>query len=111
LQTSNTTLATASTTATTAPDASSTALTDPTNTALTSSSASAKSTAIEAVTVSASLLQAFKTSGSIANATINLGKVRYNINTGRLTFNGKALQGGQQGELAAKCRQVLKGRR
>jgi len=56
-------------------------------------------------------LQAFKTSGSIANATLNLGKVWYNINTGRLTFNGKELQGGQQGKLAAKCAEILKGRR
>ncbi|MGY8992305.1 MAG: hypothetical protein ACKVHL_12065, partial [Rhodospirillales bacterium] len=54
------------------------------------------------------LLQAFQSAGSIPDATLNLGKVRYDISSGRLTFNGKPLEGDQQAELAAKCRELFK---
>jgi hypothetical protein len=40
-----------------------------------------------------------------------VGKVKYNLSSGRLTFNGQTLGGGDQRELAEKCRSVLSGGR
>ena len=39
-----------------------------------------------------------------------VGKVKYNIASGRLTFKGQTLGGSHQRELARQCQKVLKGR-
>jgi len=40
---------------------------------------------------------------------MTVGKVRYNIKTGALTFNGQSLTDPDQDALAAACRSILKG--
>lgn len=41
----------------------------------------------------------------------SIGKVKYNINSGRLTFNGQPIGNSEQTELAEKCRAIVaKGR-
>ncbi len=44
-------------------------------------------------------------------ADVPVGTIRYDINSGRITFNGQPLTGPQQAQLVARCREVLKGRR
>ena len=44
-------------------------------------------------------------------ADVPVGTIRYDINSGRITFNGQPLTGPQQAQLVARCREALKGRR
>ena len=44
-----------------------------------------------------------------AGLNMTVGKVRYNIKTGALTFNGQSLTDPDQDALAAACRSILKG--
>ncbi len=39
----------------------------------------------------------------------SVGKVRFDIMSGKLTFNGQPLGGGDQAELAKKCSQLING--
>ena len=40
-------------------------------------------------------------------AMVAVGKVEYNIKSGKLTFNGQELAGGEERELAVKCQKIL----
>ena len=46
--------------------------------------------------------------GKIGDAKI--GTVKFDINSGKMTFNGQRISGRTQAELSAKCKQVLSGR-
>ena len=52
-------------------------------------------------------LQAMETVSKSADMTLNVGTVRYNINTGAMTFNGKPLNDASEAELAEKCRAMM----
>jgi len=51
--------------------------------------------------------QAFEEAARIGTADATVGKVRYNINSGKLTFNGESLTREAETELAHKCREVM----
>ncbi len=51
--------------------------------------------------------QAFEEAARIGAAEATVGTVRYNINSGRLTFNGQSLTPEAEAELAHKCREMM----
>ena len=79
--------------------------------AATSDTSAALTEAAQAATDSAAAdtaaLQAMETVSKSADMTLNVGTVRYNINTGAMTFNGKPLNDASEAELAEKCRAMM----
>ncbi len=73
--------------------------------------ATASTTATQAATASASAdaaaLSASETVAKSADMSLNIGTVRFNINTGAMTFNGKPLTDASSAELAEKCREMM----
>ena len=55
------------------------------------------------------LIAANRKAHKFAGLNMTVGKVRYNIKTGALTFNGQSLTDPDQDALAAACRSILKG--
>ncbi len=51
--------------------------------------------------------QAFEKAARIGAGQATVGTVRYNINSGRLTFNGQSLTPEARTELAHKCREMM----
>ena len=48
-------------------------------------------------------------SGHGGSKETSVGKVKFNIMTGKLSYNGQPLSSNAESELAAKCRQLMKG--
>ena len=62
-----------------------------------------------AIAALAALFAANRKAQNFAALNMTVGKVRYNIKTGALTFNGQSLTNPDQDALAAACRSILKG--
>ncbi len=63
----------------------------------------------DAAAASAAVIAANRKAQKFAGLNMTVGKVRYNIKTGALTFNGQSLTDPDQDALAAACRSILKG--
>ncbi len=63
--------------------------------------------ASESAAADTAALQAMETVSKSSGMTLNVGTVRYNINTGAMTFNGKPLNDASEAELAEKCRAMM----
>ena len=68
----------------------------------------AEQAAQDATAADAAALAAAETVAKSSGMTLNVGTVRFNLNTGAMTFNGKPLNDGSEAELAALCRTMLK---
>ena len=75
--------------------------------AATTESETATQAAADAETADTAALKAAKTVSKSADMTLNVGTVRYDINTGAMTFNGQSLTGESEADLAAQCRAML----
>jgi len=73
----------------------------------TAKSEAAAQAASDAATANAAALAATETVSKSAGMTLNVGTVRFNINTGEMTFNGKPLTDASEAELAARCRAMM----
>ena len=71
--------------------------------------ASAATSASDSATSNTALIAANRKAQKFAGLNMTVGKVRYNIKTGALTFNGQSLTDPDQDALAAACRSILKG--
>ena len=108
---------TAATAASTTASLASTAAGSDTSKAALATSATAADTAATSAATSASdsetsntaLIAANRKAQKFAGLNMTVGKVRYNIKTGALTFNGQTLTDPDQDALAAACRSILKG--
>ena len=58
----------------------------------------------------ATALSARETVAKSAGMELNVGTVRFNINTGAMTFNGQPLNDAATGELAVICKEILSGK-
>ena len=54
------------------------------------------------------LIAANRKAQKYGSLNMSVGKVRFNIKTGALTFNGKPLTDPDQGALAEACKEILK---
>ena len=70
---------------------------------------SAATSASDSATSNTALIAANRKAQKFAGLNMTVGKVRYNIKTGALTFNGQSLTDPDQDALAAACRSILKG--
>lgn len=70
--------------------------------------ADSAATAAEAAANTA-LIAANRKAQKFTGLDMTVGRVRYNIKTGALTFNGQSLTDPDQGALAEACRSILKG--
>ena len=70
---------------------------------------SAATSASDSATSNTTLIAANRKAQKFAGLNMTVGKVRYNIKTGALTFNGQSLTDPDQDALAAACRSILKG--
>ena len=70
-------------------------------------STTATTTASAATSAHTAALTAQETVQKSANMELNIGTVRYNINTGAMTFNGKPINDAAMGDLAAICQEML----
>ncbi len=70
---------------------------------------SAANSASDSETSNTALIAANRKAQKFAGLNMTVGKVRYNIKTGALTFNGQTLTDPDQDALAAACRSILKG--
>jgi len=68
----------------------------------------AQQAAADSASADAAALEAMETVSKSAGMTLNVGTVRFNINTGAMTFNGKPLTDVSESELAERCRIMLK---
>ncbi|MEQ8322296.1 MAG: hypothetical protein RH946_18690 [Rhodospirillales bacterium] len=68
----------------------------------------AEQAAQDATAADAAALAAAETVAKSSGMTLNVGTVRYNINTGSMTFNGKPLNDSSEADLAALCQTMLK---
>lgn len=101
-------LATAAAEAQAEADAAATGLTT-TQSAYTAAQTAATSDDVSgAVTAAKTALAAAETVAKSSGMTLNVGTVRYNINTGSMTFNGKPLNDSSEADLAALCQTMLK---
>ncbi len=69
----------------------------------------AAASASDTATSNTALIAANRKAQKFAGLNMTVGKVRYNIKTGALTFNGQSLTDPDQDALAAACRSILKG--
>jgi hypothetical protein len=65
--------------------------------------------ASDSATSNTALIAANRKAQKFAGLNMTVGKVRYNIKTGALTFNDQSLTDPDQDALAAACRSILKG--
>ncbi|MCH2326788.1 MAG: hypothetical protein MK294_06015, partial [Rhodospirillales bacterium] len=82
------------------------------NTAATAASTTAflaSTSASDFATANTALIAAKRKAQKFAGLNMTVGKVRYNIKTGALTFNGQSLTDPDQDALAVACRSILKG--
>ena len=70
---------------------------------------SASTSASDFATANTALIAAKRKAQKFAALNMTVGKVRYNIKTGALTFNGQSLTDPDQDALAAAYRSILKG--
>jgi len=89
--------------------------TDVSKAALTTSATYASMSATIAMTdasyssnANTALIAANRKAQKLTAPNINIGKIRYNIKTGSLTFNGKSLTDPDQSTLVEACKDVLK---
>lgn len=73
----------------------------------TTASETATQAAQDSEAADAAALAAAETVAKSAGMSLNIGTVRFNINTGEMTFNGKPLTDVSEGELAARCRAMM----
>jgi hypothetical protein len=74
---------------------------------VTSAAATAQTTATGAAAADSAAASAAKVVASSEGMTLNVGKVRFNIKTGGMTFNGKPLNDGSMSGLAEKCQAMM----
>ena len=79
--------------------------------AATTASSTAAQAAADAAAADTAALAATETVAKSADMTLNVGTVRFNINTGEMTFNGKPLTDASEAELAAQCNAMMQGAR
>jgi hypothetical protein len=70
---------------------------------------SATTSASASKTSNTALIAANRKAQKLTGLNMNVGKVRYNIKTGALSFNGQSLTDPDQAALAEACRNILKG--
>jgi hypothetical protein len=70
---------------------------------------SAGTSASDSATSNTALIATNRKAQKFADLNMTVGKVRYNIKTGALTFNRQSLTDPNQDALAAACRSILKG--
>lgn len=73
----------------------------------TSAAATAQTTATDAAAADSAAASAAKVVASSEGMTLNVGKVRFNIKTGGMTFNGKPLNDASMSGLAEKCQAMM----
>lgn len=73
----------------------------------TSAATKAQTTATDAAAADSAAASAAKVVASSEGMTLNVGKVRFNIKTGGMTFNGKPLNDASMSELAEKCQAMM----
>ena len=78
-------------------------------TAADTAATSASTSASDSETSNTALIAANRKAQKFAGLNMTVGKVRYNIKTGTLTFNGQSLTDPDQDALAVACRSILKG--
>jgi len=67
----------------------------------------AQQAATDSASADAAALEAADTVAKSSGMTLNVGTVRFNINTGAMTFNGQPLTDASEAELAERCRVML----
>jgi len=67
----------------------------------------AQQAATDSASADAAALEAADTVAKSSGMTLNIGTVRFNINTGAMTFNGQPLTDASEAELAERCRIML----
>lgn len=73
----------------------------------TSAATAAQTTATDAAAADSAAASAAKVVASSEGMTLNVGKVRFNIKTGGMTFNDKPLNDASMSELAEKCQAMM----
>ncbi|MEQ8229614.1 MAG: hypothetical protein RIA64_16135 [Rhodospirillales bacterium] len=74
-------------------------------------SSTASSKAVDAASADAAALSAMDKVAKSADMSLNVGTVRFNINSGAMTFNGQPLNDTAMGEMAVLCQEMLSGRK
>ena len=72
-------------------------------------SSTASSKAADAASADAAALSAMDKVAKSADMSLNVGTVRFNINSGAMTFNGQPLNDAAMGEMAVLCQEMLSG--
>lgn len=72
-----------------------------------SAATSAQTASNDAIAADAAAASAAKVVSSSEGMTLNVGTVRFNINTGGMTFNGQPLNDASMSELADKCQVMM----
>ncbi len=79
------------------------------DTAAVTASDTATRTAADSTAADSAALSAAETVAKSPDMSLNIGTIRFNINTGEMTFNGQPLTDASNAELAERCRAMMSG--